>query len=482
MHRELSDREIQTLRRAKRKINAVFCVVIVGLLVLVGFLALILPKPKESEVEKRELASFPEFSVSNLLSGKFTDDLGIYYSDTFPQRDLLVHVSFQLAEQRGIRYDDVKIYNGESGAPISPAGPDSDPAADQPPFQDGTTPPLQQPATDQPTPKLDEQPATPITPVKPVDQDPDQTGQEGQDTEQNLTGEQRGPLFLIGDKALELFYGNKQVNQSYVDAVNSYAKALPDVKVYDMIIPTHIEFGLPEKYKSVCSGQREFIDYIFDNLNDGIITVDPYDTLKEHYEDDEYVYFRSDHHWTGLGAYYAYTVFAEKAGFDPIPLETYETGTISPFLGTLYQSTMDTKLKENPDYVQYYLVDLPYTMTCTKPDGTSYEGKLVYSSVKGAGNAYLAFMGGDEAYIKITTENHNGRKLMIFKESFSNAFIPFLVPHFEEIHVADVRKFPYNSLDFIQNNNINEIMFINSIFTASTSARVDDLTKMMNRS
>ena len=63
-----------------------------------------------------------------------------------------------------------------------------------------------------------------------------------------LDGEQRGNLFVVGDTALEIFYGNEQVSKDYAAVLNAYSDALGDnVTIYDMIVPNHFEYGLPSK-------------------------------------------------------------------------------------------------------------------------------------------------------------------------------------------------------------------------------------------
>ena len=108
-----------------------------------------------------------------------------------------------------------------------------------------------------------------------------------------------------------------------------------------MVVPNHFEFGLPEKYKnSIGKPQKPFLDIIKTKLDSGVVFVDIYDKLKEHYDNGEYLYFRTDHHWTALGAYRAYEKFCETAGIVPLTLESYEKRTSTGFLGTLYNLSL----------------------------------------------------------------------------------------------------------------------------------------------
>ena len=97
------------------------------------------------------------------------------------------------------------------------------------------------------------------------------------------------------------------------------------------------------------------IDLCYSKMAPNIVTVDAYAKLRNH--TDEYIYFRTDHHWTQLGAYYAYTAFCEAAGFEAVPLEDFETGRYDNFVGSMYTFTkgypQSDVLKNNPDYLDY---------------------------------------------------------------------------------------------------------------------------------
>ena len=99
-----------------------------------------------------------------------------------------------------------------------------------------------------------------------------------------------------------------------------------------------------------CSNQQDAINYIYSSLDSRIKTVNVFDTLKEH--SDEYLYFRTDHHWTALGAYYTYCEYMNVKGDSPTLLSEYETLTFDNFLGTYYSSSnQNAALGANPDTI-----------------------------------------------------------------------------------------------------------------------------------
>lgn len=462
-----------------------FCIFF-GML-LCGILFFLLPKKEVSEAEQRKLASFPSLTLQTLWSGDFTSGLNIYYSDNFVMRDELVKAKFALEEHKGLRFDDVKIYGSETGETAENAS--QTPKENQRTCIDDVT------AFEKITANQPNVPMAAIDLENPYYSDPnkhfdfnkadldDRFADYINMEKDQLDGEKRGNLFVVGDTALEIFYGNEQVSKDYAAVLNAYSDALGDsVTIYDMIVPNHFEFGLPSKYKGkIGKDEKPFLDLVKENLNGKIVFVDIYDTLKTHYNKGEYLYFRTDHHWTGLGAYRAYEKFCESAGLAAVPLDSYEKRTSTGFLGTLYNSSLDKNLAANPDTVEYYVTDLPYEQTNTKKDGTTYKGRLISEYADGRTNGYLTFMGGDIPLATIRTENTSGRSIIVFKESYGNAFIPFLVPHYDTVYVADIRSFPYNAVTFIQNNHIGEVLFLNNIMTSNTSARVANILELLRK-
>ena len=171
-------------------------------------------------------------------------------------------------------------------------------------------------------------------------------------------------LIEIGNRVMEP-YGNAYKNmKNYADALNRLKAEMPNTKAYCLMAPTAIEFYAPSKYNTgVSKSQYEGMCYIYEQLKD-ITPVNAYAEMAAH--TDEYLYFRSDHHWTTLGAYYAYRTFAKVAGFTPVDKNTLQTGKLSPFLGLFYKDTKSTALSNDPDYVSKSIgCDLPKSSDIT---------------------------------------------------------------------------------------------------------------------
>lgn len=459
--------ELSALQAAHCINVGVFLVVIA----IMGLAAVFLPKPTVSEYEKRELEKFPSFSIESLFSGEYTEKLDLFFADTFPAREKFVELAAGVEEARGVRIDDVKIHEAVTPTPsVQPEPPKEEIVLEKP------TETTQQP----------EKPSVETPVVAPGEEEKEEAKEEETppvaETDE-VEGEQRGSVFIYKDMALPMFGGNKYACDRYAAALAKYQDALGDsVQIYNLVIPSSIEFYLPKKYKDkgITADEKENIDYIYAQMNPGIKTVDAYSSMMEAKENGEYIYFRTDHHWTVRGAYAAYEAFCKEAGFEPIPLESMEKHVIENFVGTLYGQTQDTVLRDNPDYVEYFVPPMEtetYRYIKNQPY-TPYASTIFADYATGGGNTYSVFLHGDLPLTHIKTKANTGRKIVVVKESFGNAFSPFMVSHYDEVFIVDQRYFQLGLIDFIQQNGVTDLLFINNIFAANTDIRINEIERI----
>ncbi|MBQ3356712.1 MAG: hypothetical protein IJG45_06325 [Oscillospiraceae bacterium] len=283
--------------------------------------------------------------------------------------------------------------------------------------------------------------------------------------------ENLGVAVLIGNRAVEVAYAQYDSINEYSNAVTSIATALGNkVNTYSILVPNAAEFYTPEDYHTGDSSQSGMISYAYSKMGQNVKTVDAYSKLASHI--NEYIYFRTDHHWTQLGAYYAYTAFCEKAGFKAEPLSAFETGQYDTFVGSLAHYLeaypQSAILRENPDTLQYYRphVDLETTVYS---DATLTNGYLLGTIChigEEESNKYLCFLGGDHPITVIKTDV-DGPVCMLIKESYGNAFAPWLTSHYSKIIVVDPREFNGNgepTLDiaqFAKEQNVRDCIILN---------------------
>ena len=156
----------------------------------------------------------------------------------------------------------------------------------------------------------------------------------------------------------------------------------------------------------------------------------------------------------------------EAKGEEPVPLEKYETVRIDNFLGSTYAKTRDKSIEKNPDTIYAYLPFAEYKYEKHRYYESSEADIIDMKYAETKLDKYLMFLSaGDATWAKISTENKNGKKLLVIKDSYGNSFVPFLLPHYEEIYVIDPRFYDFNTseknaADFIESKGINEVLFV----------------------
>lgn len=205
-----------------------------------------------------------------------------------------------------------------------------------------------------------------------------------------------------------------------------------------MIVPTADNI-YPDKLpdNAPCYAQSELMEKVAGILNDNYV-IDVTDTLNSH--KTEYIYYGTDHHWTTLGAYYAYLEWAEEMDMTPV---SYNVETVSEhFFGTLHSKT---NLVVKPDTIEAYVLQSePDTDIKVYYDfSDEYKNSLYEEKHLETKNQYGYFLDDNHAFIRIERENPSpeteGKSLFVIKDSYANCLIPFLTNHYETIYVLDLR-------------------------------------------
>jgi hypothetical protein len=271
-----------------------------------------------------------------------------------------------------------------------------------------------------------------------------------------------GNFVIINSVGYEKFKFNEYNANVYIEAVNKYAENLiGDIKIYNLIVPTSSEFNMPYEYRDLSDSQKEGIGYAYSNMDNKIITVDAYSNIEAH--KNEYLYFKTDHHWTALGAFRAYESFMKIKDEEALPLEKYNRiDSKDKYLGSIYNMTQNKRLENNLDDIWYYNPLLSVEYSSINRDETAWDSnQVVFPSYFEHERKYSAFMGGDTAFSHIKVDSQVEKKILVIKDSYGNAFIPFLLPHYRDIFIADPRYFKNNIYDLIEDNEIDEVLIIN---------------------
>ena len=445
-----NDYKRSTIRQFSSLISLLIMVPVFALLVLFNWF---FPRSEESMIEKRKLASFPEFTAENYFSGQFTAGINHWFTDTVPYRDNFKNAGNGFKGLFGITTDDSVNFVGDvKKVPKKTPKKDTSSAPSQ------SSAPVQTSQTSKPETSKTES-------SKPAESSSRNYREE--DAEYKI---ENGVIVVNQDghyRGLEMFGGGS--GNAYVDALNEIRDKLDDnIRIYSMIAPLASEYYTPANCEEYTVNQKEYFDDIASRLKEGITSVDIESVLAQHTQ--EPIYCRTDHHWMPLGAYYAAQTFAHAAGVDFKALNTFKPVKIEGFVGTMYAfSGGDINIKNDPEDFIYYVPD-NYDQCGTDYYDTyfNYSGSGVY--FQGVGdpqtNAYLTFFGGDEQIVKVRTNVKNGRKLIVIKDSYGNAIPGHLMNSFEEIYIVDMRYFNLNLVDFIQQLNITDVLFAMCTFSA----------------
>lgn len=408
-----------------RKYSIVYNSFLVTMLIMIGIISLFSQHPEISEIENRKLTPFPKFSAQSLFRGHFTDSLDLYYSDNFPFRDELVQMAASIKDLGGYE-DDIKYYQGGT-TEIEPELTLVD-------------------STSSIKIKLD-------TAKSPVRKDTVKAAPEYNKS---------ASIVVYNGRAIQLFGAAGEAATRYAEMVNLYKETFPDLDIYCLVAPTPVDFYLPEEYKKRGNVEEQNIESLGEQLDSTIHFVDAYHELQKH--TSKYIYFNTDHHWTGLGAYYAYRAFCKTAGLTPVELKDFEKKKVKrKFLGSLYGVTLDKRLRETRDSVEYYRPPVQSRVFRYDKDSARFVKSRMFSNVAN----YANFIGGDHPAVRIENEEASG-KILIIKDSFGNAVAPYLSLHFGTVWVVDYRYFEGNIPDLVKTEGIDAIMFLHNTFAVNS--------------
>ena len=458
-----------------KKLYTICSFAVLLVLLCVGMYSLLDKDATYSESERRKLTARPKLTISSLLDGSYGENFGKFYADTFPSRESFLNSNRKL---NGFYYfsgltgksggADIIINGKTNGADHGEALPSGSSASTSEPSEPDTSS-----ASEEPT-----------EPSVTTPQDPNHNDEPDPDTERY------GAIVLVGDRAMELAYTSHDMFDDYAASVSSISKALgaEGITTYSMLVPNSAEFYTSEEYHTGEYGQKNMIDYTYSQMDSSVKTVDSYSKLQAHTQ--EYIYFRTDHHWTQLGAYYAYTAFCETKGWKAESLSKFETGQIDDFVGSMYTFMSDYPqsqiLKDNPDTVFYYS---PYVKTNLRVYSDStlsdpYDGLSVISGVGNVSNKYLCFLGGDHPIATIDTGT-DGPVCILIKESYGNAFAPWLTSHYSKIIVIDPREFnrdgkpSLNLTSFAKEQGVSDCIILNYPMMLTSDAYIAWLGRLV---
>ena len=252
----------------------------------------------------------------------------------------------------------------------------------------------------------------------------------------------------------EVDYEQVEKNITRVEEfIKKYAEMLGKEHVFAMIAPTAFDI-LEEKLPPFATGynQDAVLDELAKRIPENWIELRP--VLKNH--SSEYIFYRTDHHWTTLGAYYAYEAWANTVGEKPLSKDDFTINKVSDsFYGTNY-----SKVHVNVTPDDMYIFDsgksfsVEYNMDGVKKDSL-YE--LSFLDVK---DKYSMYLNGNNAFVEINSDLENGKKLLVIKDSYAHSFTPFVANHYETTYMIDFRYFNLPVSTVIEQYGITDVLIL----------------------
>lgn len=463
-------RRIDRRRLLSSRLSLLSLLVLALALFGTAVMLLVLPRSTESLIEKREFV-FPEFSLESYFSGNFTAGVATWYDDTVPNHDGFKNLGNSFKRLFGLpksgdsvqfvgKIDKIKE-PGPSEAPApTPANTGAEPT---PGAGSGTALPAGaagrfMTAEPAPTPTADPFP---------------KAGAEGRDIIENIMIIKQGGHW----RGMEMFAGGS--GDSYASALNDLRGKLdPSVKLWSMPAPLPCQFYTPEEYREYVADQSQCFDNVHAKLDPSIGKLNICSALSAHA--DEPIYCRTDHHWQPLGAYYAAEAFANAAGVPFADINTYTPKKIENAMGTMYSWSKSADLLGDPEDFIYYLPGVPYSAVYyDQAFNFSWDDDDLFGA-EVPEDPYIVYLGGDQYIIKITTQVQNGRRLLVMKDSYGNATVPFYTSSFEQIYVADIRYMERNLVSMVRDLGITDVVFTVSAFSV-TGGNADGIQKLIDQ-
>lgn len=244
-------------------------------------------------------------------------------------------------------------------------------------------------------------------------------------------------------------------------SINDFAARYSGLNIKMMVVPNAVSVMADYLPKNApARDQLADLQHIRDGLPANVGFIDVTQTLKDHV--DEGMFYRTDHHWTSRGAYYAFLDASDDLGI--AQLKEYNRYTVT----TEFEGTLASKSGSHAttDTIEVYEpVDPGSSFYVTYDDTQEKSCSLFKSACLEEKDQYTVFFGGNYARITIRTTNNNNRCLLIFKDSYANCFIQFLTPYYEEIILIDPRYYYDDAGSVISGENVTDVLFLYNLST-----------------
>lgn len=246
-----------------------------------------------------------------------------------------------------------------------------------------------------------------------------------------------------------------------IKAIKSFSESQSKIPVRMMLVPDAanvLNHSLPALAKP--EDQTQMFSMVRKDLGDSVEWIDVSTELNKH--KTEKIYYKTDHHWTTLGAFYAFQAAAPSLGIDGDLSGKYVSYTVSDSFNGMLASKSGVNLGEKERIDIYVPTEEDTDLIVDYVDEGKRSTSLYDSSKLKEKDQYTVFLGGNSSLLDIRTVSTSTKRLLLVKDSFANSFIPFLTPYYREIVVVDPRYYSGTINDLMDSYRISEVLFLYS--------------------
>lgn len=246
-----------------------------------------------------------------------------------------------------------------------------------------------------------------------------------------------------------------------IKAIKSFSESHSKIPVRMMLVPDAanvLNHSLPALAKP--EDQTQMFSMVRKDLGDSVEWIDVSTELNKH--KTEKIYYKTDHHWTTLGAFYAFQAAAQSLGIEGDLSGNYVSYAVSDSFNGMLASKSGVNLGEKEQIDIYVPTEEDTDLIVDYVDEGKRSTSLYDSSKLKEKDQYTVFLGGNSSLLDIRTVSTSTKRLLLVKDSFANSFIPFLTPYYREIVVVDPRYYSGTINDLMDSYRISEVLFLYS--------------------
>lgn len=246
-----------------------------------------------------------------------------------------------------------------------------------------------------------------------------------------------------------------------IKAIKSFSESRKKIPVRMMLVPDAanvLNHSLPALAKP--EDQTQMFSMVRKDLGDSVEWIDVSTELNKH--KTEKIYYKTDHHWTTLGAFYAFQAAAPSLGIEGDLSGKYVSYAVSDSFNGMLASKSGVNLGEKEQIDIYVPTEEDTDLIVDYVDEGKRSTSLYDSSKLKEKDQYTVFLGGNSSLLDIRTVSTSTKRLLLVKDSFANSFIPFLTPYYREIVVVDPRYYSGTINDLMDSYRISEVLFLYS--------------------